>query len=141
MMGRGTPSPELEKAAAALPHNAAILNNLGSLRNEVGACQGAIEVLERSLLAYDCMDFYRAFPHVKEPLVALEDELLACADLFLLPSEMESFGLVALEALAREHIAVETIIARLAGRYDEAVLRTISTLPDVSDNISEDLDK
>ena len=48
---------------------------------------------------------------------------------------------VALEALAREHIAVETIIARLAGRYDEAVLRTISTLPDVSDNISEDLDK
>jgi N-acetyl-alpha-D-glucosaminyl L-malate synthase BshA len=28
------------------------------------------------------------------------DELLACADLFLLPSESESFGLAALEALA-----------------------------------------
>ena len=28
------------------------------------------------------------------------DELLACADLFLLPSENESFGLAALEAMA-----------------------------------------
>jgi DNA gyrase subunit B len=48
---------------------------------------------------------------------------------------------VALESLAREHIAVETIIARLAKRYDESVLRVISTLPEVTDKISEDLDK
>ena len=48
---------------------------------------------------------------------------------------------VALESLAREHIAVETIIARLAGRYDESVLRVISTMPDVSGMIGEDLDQ
>jgi len=48
---------------------------------------------------------------------------------------------VALEALANEHIAVESIIGRLAGRYDEAVLRAISELPEVSSEISDDLDK
>ena len=48
---------------------------------------------------------------------------------------------VALESLAKEHIAVETIIARLAGRYDEAVLRAMSTLPEVNSTISEDLDR
>ena len=48
---------------------------------------------------------------------------------------------VALESLAREHIAVETIIARLAGRYDESVLRVISTMPDVRGMIGEDLDQ
>jgi DNA gyrase subunit B len=48
---------------------------------------------------------------------------------------------VALETLAKEHIAVETLIARLSGRYDEAVLRAISALPEVTDEISEDLDK
>jgi DNA gyrase subunit B len=48
---------------------------------------------------------------------------------------------VALESLAREHIAVETIVARLANRYDESVLRVISTLPEVNDTISDDLDK
>ena len=48
---------------------------------------------------------------------------------------------VALETLAKEHIAVEAIIARLAARYDEAVLRTISTLPTVTTDISEDLDQ
>ena len=47
----------------------------------------------------------------------------------------------ALEALAKEHIAVEAIIARLASRYDESVLRTISAQPEVSADISEDLDK
>jgi DNA gyrase subunit B len=48
---------------------------------------------------------------------------------------------MALEALAKEHIAVETITARLARRYDEVVLRTMSTLPEVTDGISDDLDK
>jgi len=48
---------------------------------------------------------------------------------------------VALESLAKEHIAVETIIGRLSRRYDEVVLRAMSTLPEVTDTISEDLDK
>ena len=48
---------------------------------------------------------------------------------------------VALESLAREHIATETIIARLAGRYDEAVLRAMSELPEVTSEVGEDLDK
>ncbi|MDH3532261.1 MAG: DNA topoisomerase (ATP-hydrolyzing) subunit B [Gammaproteobacteria bacterium] len=48
---------------------------------------------------------------------------------------------VALEALAKEHIAVETIITRLARRYDEAVLRAISVLPEVTTELVEDLDK
>ena len=48
---------------------------------------------------------------------------------------------VALETLANEYIAVESIIARLAGRYDEAVLRTISKLPVVSADRSGGLDQ
>ena len=47
----------------------------------------------------------------------------------------------ALEALAKEYIAVENIITRLTGRYDEAVLRTISALPQVTSEISDDLDR
>jgi DNA gyrase subunit B len=48
---------------------------------------------------------------------------------------------VALESLAKEHIAVETIIERLTRRYDDAVLRGLSVVPEVTDEISEDLDK
>jgi len=48
---------------------------------------------------------------------------------------------VALETLANEYIAVESVIARLARRYDENVLRAISELPTVTESISEDLDK
>ena len=47
---------------------------------------------------------------------------------------------VALEALAKEHIAVENIIARLAPRYDEVVLRAISLLPEVTTADVENLD-
>jgi len=47
----------------------------------------------------------------------------------------------ALEALAKEYIAVENIVARLSGRYDETVLRTLSRLPEVTSGISDDLDK
>ena len=47
---------------------------------------------------------------------------------------------VALEALAKEHITVENIIARLAPRYDEVVLRAISLLPEVTAADGENLD-
>jgi DNA gyrase subunit B len=45
-----------------------------------------------------------------------------------------------LEALAKEHIAVENIIARLSNRYDEIVLRALGSLPDISADAAEDLD-
>ncbi len=48
---------------------------------------------------------------------------------------------VSLETLAKEHIAVEGIIARLAARYNETVLRVLSTLPEAAGPIVEDLDK
>jgi DNA gyrase subunit B len=48
---------------------------------------------------------------------------------------------VALETLAKEHIAVETMIARLARRYDETVLRAMSALPEVTSELSDDLDR
>jgi len=46
----------------------------------------------------------------------------------------------ALETLAKEHIAVEDIYARIGRRYDEIVLRTISSMPSVTDALAEDLD-
>ena len=72
-------------------------------------------------------------------------------DAYLLNSAMDNAALhvtadappltgVALETLAKEHIAVENIIARLSRRYDEAVLRTISALPNVDAAVAEDLD-
>jgi DNA gyrase subunit B len=47
----------------------------------------------------------------------------------------------ALEALAKEYIAVETIVARLSNRYDEPVLRAMSSLPAVTEDVLDDLDK
>ncbi|MEX0707113.1 MAG: DNA topoisomerase (ATP-hydrolyzing) subunit B [Woeseia sp.] len=46
----------------------------------------------------------------------------------------------ALESLAREYIAVERMMERLANRYDEAVLRVLSSLPCVDATISGSLD-
>ena len=73
-------------------------------------------------------------------------------DTYLLNSALNSAALhvtadapalsgVALETLAKEHIAVENIISRLAGRYDETVLRAISTLPDVTQMAAGNLDE
>ncbi len=45
-----------------------------------------------------------------------------------------------LETLAKEYIAAENIIDRLASRYDEVVLRTISQLPAVTAELADDLD-
>jgi DNA gyrase subunit B len=48
---------------------------------------------------------------------------------------------VALEALAKEYIAVEAIITRLSARYDEEVLRTLNTLPAVTREMTENLEQ
>ena len=72
-------------------------------------------------------------------------------DSYLLNSAMDNAALhvnreappltgVALETLAKEHIAVENIVARLSRRYDEVVLRAISKLPGVDAKMAEDLD-
>jgi DNA gyrase subunit B len=46
----------------------------------------------------------------------------------------------ALESLAQEHMTVESIISRLANRYDEVVLRAFFNLPEVTKEFLEDLD-
>ena len=48
---------------------------------------------------------------------------------------------VALEALAKEYIAVESIFGRLASRYDEQVLREMAHLPEVTSAVADDLDQ
>ena len=55
-------------------------------------------------------------------------------------AEAPPLGGTALEALAKEHMTVENIMARLAGRYDEVVLRTITLLPEVTPAMYDDLD-
>ena len=47
---------------------------------------------------------------------------------------------VALESLAKEYIAVENIVSRLSGRYDEIVLREIAGMGEVTSEVAEDLD-
>ncbi|MCI0517117.1 MAG: DNA topoisomerase (ATP-hydrolyzing) subunit B [Woeseiaceae bacterium] len=47
---------------------------------------------------------------------------------------------VALEALAKEHVLVENIIARLANRYDLKVLRALAALPTADERVTGDLD-
>jgi len=46
----------------------------------------------------------------------------------------------ALEALIKEHMAVEAIYARLSNRYDETVLRTLAQLPVLTEGMLENLD-
>jgi len=55
-------------------------------------------------------------------------------------SEAPPLSGVALETLSKEHIAVESIITRLAPRYDEVVLRVLSELPQITTKDVEDLD-
>src|SRR5210317_288836 len=47
---------------------------------------------------------------------------------------------VALEALAKEHITVEAIVTRLSNRYDNAVLRTLTSCRQVTEEIIDDMD-
>ncbi len=58
------------------------------------------------------------------------DELLACADLFLLPSESESFGLAALEAMS---CGVPVVASRVGGVPEVVVDGETGALLDVGD--------
>jgi len=44
---------------------------------------------------------------------------------------------IALETLAKEHLQIESMIARLSGRYDELVLNELLLLPELSSQASE----
>jgi DNA gyrase subunit B len=46
----------------------------------------------------------------------------------------------ALQALAKEHMAAESIIKRISSRYDENVLRALSALPEIDSELFENLD-
>ena len=46
----------------------------------------------------------------------------------------------ALESLANEHNSVENMIARISNRYEEPVLRTLGSLPEVTEEMAADLD-
>jgi DNA gyrase subunit B len=46
----------------------------------------------------------------------------------------------ALESLANEHYDVESMISRLSKRYEETLLRTLTTLPEITEEMSSDLD-
>ncbi len=46
----------------------------------------------------------------------------------------------ALESLAKEHMTVENIVARLSNRYEPVVLRALSASKEVDETTSEDLD-
>ena len=55
-------------------------------------------------------------------------------------SEAPALSGQALEALAKEHMAAESIIKRISNRYDEVVLRAISALPEIDSVLFENLD-
>ena len=72
-------------------------------------------------------------------------------DAYLLSSALDNASLfvnddappltgVALETLAKEHLAVENIVARLTNRYDEVVLRALGRLPKVDEASIDDLE-
>ncbi len=46
----------------------------------------------------------------------------------------------ALESLAKEYMAAESIIKRISSRYDENVLRALSSLPEIDSELFENLD-
>jgi len=55
-------------------------------------------------------------------------------------AEAPALSGAALESLAKENMTVESIVARLANRYDEVVLRALFDLPELVEEVREDLD-
>ncbi len=78
---------------------------------------------DRSAAEYLALQLKVAGPH---PLLGKQDnvnELLPLADLMLMPSEMESFGLAALEAMA---CSVPTIATRVGGVPNSSTTATMA---------------
>jgi N-acetyl-alpha-D-glucosaminyl L-malate synthase BshA len=92
---------------------------------------------ERARIERLCMDL-DMFPDVRflGKLDAIE-EVLSVADLFLMPSETESFGLAALEALACEVPLVTTNIGGLPELNIQGVTGFLSDLGDVEDMVAK----
>ena len=55
-------------------------------------------------------------------------------------AEAPALSGVGLETLAKEYIAAEGVIARLTNRYDEAVVRALSDVAEVTSELADDLD-
>jgi DNA gyrase subunit B len=105
------------------------------------------ELIERGHVYIAQPPLYKIKRGKQEVYVKDEAELTA----YLLSSALDGAALhvaadapplspAALEALAKEFTAVESIIERLANRYDETVLRAISTLPRLESKATDDLD-
>ncbi len=92
---------------------------------------------ERARIERLCMDL-DMFPDVRflGKLDAIE-EVLSVADLFLMPSETESFGLAALEALACEVPLVTTNVGGLPELNIQGVTGFLSDLGDVEDMVAK----
>ena len=105
------------------------------------------ELIERGHLYIAQPPLYKIKRGKQEVYVKDDAEL----DAYLLNAAMDNASLyvnagapalsgVGLETLAKEYLTVENIIERLSNRYDEAVLRSISALPEVTAEAAEDLD-
>jgi len=105
------------------------------------------ELIERGHVYIAQPPLYKIKRGKQEVYVKDDAELNA----YLLSSALESAELhvtaaapalsgVALETLAKEFIAVEHIYARLASRYDEVVLRHIARMPEVTQQLVDNLD-
>ena len=105
------------------------------------------ELIERGHVYIAQPPLYKIKRGKQEVYVKDEAELTA----YLLSSALDGAALhveadapalspAALEALAKEYTTVESIIARLANRYDETVLRAVSRLPRLESGATEDLD-
>jgi hypothetical protein len=81
--------------------------------------------MQRSILAYDCMDLYRAFPNAKAGVVALEDQLLSRADVVIFSSA---------PLRERTEVGGRSVVIRNAGefaRFAEARPLKLSERPTV----------
>ncbi|MEJ2255709.1 MAG: DNA topoisomerase (ATP-hydrolyzing) subunit B [Woeseiaceae bacterium] len=105
------------------------------------------ELIERGHVYIAQPPLYKIKRGKQEVYVKDDTEL----DAYLLNSALENAALhvnadapalsgVGLETLAKEYLAVENIFARLANRYDEVVLRTLSRLPRIPAEDIDDLD-